>query len=183
MRECSYTGKVLIETERLLLRECVPEDADVVLRLLNEPSFLENIGDRGVHTPEEAAAYIINGPIASYAEHGFGMYMVLCKETGEPVGMCGLLRRAQFDHPDVGYAFFPEFWGRGFASEAASGVIEHARRTLGVSRVLGIVSPHNSASIQVLEKIGFTFQEHAVFELDGSDVLVYASTGEGGSAT
>jgi RimJ/RimL family protein N-acetyltransferase len=168
----------LIETERLLLRDCVPEDADVVLRLLNEPSFLENIGDRGVHTPKEAAAYLINGPIASYAEHGYGMYMVELRKTGKPVGMCGLLRRTQFEHPDVGYAFFPEFWGRGFASEAASGVIEHARRTLGIGRVLGIVSPHNSASIQVLEKIGFTFQEPAVFELDGSEVLVYVSNEE-----
>ena len=165
----------MIETERLLLRHCVPEDADVVLRLLNEPSFLENIGDRGVHTLEEAVTYLLNGPIASYAEHGYGMNMVLLKETGEPVGMCGLLRRPQFDHPDVGYAFFPEFWRRGFASEAASAVIEHARRTLGVGRIIAIVSPHNAASKLVLEKIGFTFQEHALFEPDGSEVLVYES--------
>jgi len=163
----------VIETERLLLRQCVVEDADVILRLLNEPSFLENVGDRGVRTTEDATNYLLNGPIASYAANGYGIYLVLLKETSAPIGMCGLLQRPQFVHPDVGYTLFPEFWRRGFAIEAASAVVEHAHRSLGIEHVLGLVSPHNSRSIQLLEKLGFIFQEPALLQPHNSEVLVF----------
>jgi [ribosomal protein S5]-alanine N-acetyltransferase len=163
----------VIETERLLLRQCVVEDADVILRLLNEPSFLENVGDRGVRTTEDATTYLLNGPIASYAANGYGIYLVLLKETGAPIGMCGLLQRPQFAHPDVGYAFFPEFWRQGFAIEAASAVVEYTHRTLAINPVLALVSPHNARSIQLLEKLGFIFQEPALLQPANSEVLVF----------
>jgi RimJ/RimL family protein N-acetyltransferase/uncharacterized protein YndB with AHSA1/START domain len=167
--------RVVIETDRLLLRYFEAGDAGVVLRILNEPSFIENVGDKGVRTTEDAAAYLASGPIASYEAHGYGLYLVVLKNTNEPIGMCGLLNRPQFADVDVGYSFLPEFWRRGFAAESVSAVIEHARRALGIGRIIALVAPHNVSSARLLEKLGFTFRERALLQPAGSEVLVYAS--------
>lgn len=165
----------MIETERLKLRQFVLEDAEIIVRILNEPSFIENVGDKGVRTIEDAVAYLENGPFASYAANGFGAYLVQLKESGEPIGMCGLLKREQFDDPDVGYTFFPEFWRQGFAAEAVSAVLEDSRRTLGIDRIIAIVSPHNAPSSRLLEKLGFSFKEITNFQPSGDEVLLYES--------
>ena len=166
---------IIVETERLQIRAFTPDDAGFMLRLLNEPSFIENIGDRGVRTEEEATAYLASGPIASYAAHGHGLCRVELRDTGQPIGMCGLLRREQFAGPDVGYAFLPEFWGRGFALEAVAAMIEDGRRSLGLTRIIAIVAPHNTASSRLLEKLGFKFEQTTQFQPDGSEIQVYAS--------
>ena len=167
----------MIETKRLRLRHFVEEDAAIVLRILNEPSFIENVGDKGVRTIDDAVAYLKNGPIASYVSNGFGAYLVELKETGEPIGMCGLLKREQFDDPDVGYTFFPEFWKQGYAAEAVTAVLEESRRTLGIDRIIAIVSPHNTPSSRLLEKLGFSFKEITNFQPSGDEVLLYESQG------
>lgn len=167
---------IVLETERLVLRHFTAEDAAFVLRLLNEPSFIENIGDRGVRTMEDAAAYLAGGPIASYARHGHGLNAVVLRETGEPIGMCGLLRREQFAHADVGYSFLPEFWRRGFAAESVAAVVEHGRRTLGLRSIIALVSPHNTASSALLEKLGFRYEERVNLLPSGSEVMVYRSS-------
>lgn len=159
----------ILHTPRLSIRRFAPDDAGFVLGLLNEPSFIENIGDRGVRTLEDAAAYLAGGPIASYDAHGHGLYHVSLTETGEPIGMCGLLRRAQFDAPDIGYAFLPAFWRRGFAEESVTAVLDHERP----ARVLALVSPHNHPSARLLEKLGFTFRETTRLDSSGSEVQVY----------
>ena len=147
----------VVETERLHLRHFAVDDAAFALRLLNEPSFLQNIGDRGVRTEEDAVRYLLDGPIRSYQQHGHGLNLVALRETGEPIGMCGLLRREQLDAVDLGYAFLPGFWSKGYAAESALAVLEHGRRTLGLSRFLAIVQPGNAGSIRVLEKLGFHY--------------------------
>ena len=150
-------GYVVCETPRLVIRRLDASDAPVILRLLNEPSFIENIGDRGVRSLDDALAYLTKGPFASYGQHGFGLFHVALKEGGDTIGLCGLLKRDWLDAPDVGFAFFPEFWSKGYARESALGVIEWARRTHGVTRVVGIVKPANIGSIRVLEKLGMRF--------------------------
>ncbi|HEX8244600.1 MAG TPA: GNAT family N-acetyltransferase [Longimicrobium sp.] len=156
-RDGRTDGMTVLETERLHLRHFAVEDAAFALRLLNEPSFLQNIGDRGVRTEEDAVRYLLEGPIRSYQQHGHGLNLVALKETGEPIGMCGLLRREQLDAVDLGYAFLPEFWSQGYAAESAAAVLEHGRRTLGITRFLAIVQPGNAGSIRVLERLGFTY--------------------------
>lgn len=146
---------VTLETERLRLRRVTEDDAAFVLRLLNEPSYLENIGDKGVRTLEDAAAYIRSAPMATYERFGFGMDAVELKETGAVVGMCGLLKREHLEHPDLGYAYLPEHWSRGYAVEAARGVLRHAREVLGLGTILAVTSLHNHASARVLERVGF----------------------------
>jgi RimJ/RimL family protein N-acetyltransferase len=95
--------------------------------------------------------------VASYERHGFGLFHVSLKATGEVIGMCGLLRRDWLDGVDVGFAFLPEFWGKGYACESAVAVIEWGRSKHGITRVLGITKHDNEGSIRVLEKLGLKF--------------------------
>lgn len=156
---------IVLETERLVLREVTEADAPFVLELLNSSGFIENIGDRGVRTLDEAAAYIRDRMLASYAEHGFGMWVVEQKLGGAPVGLAGLVKREGLDVPDVGYAFLARAWGQGYAQETAAAVVAHARERLGLTALAAITSPENYASMAVLRKIGFTFQ--GMIELPG----------------
>lgn len=147
-----------LETERLLLRQFTAADAAFILEQVNEPSFIQNIGDRGVRTLDDARAYISNGPVASYTKNGFGLYLVALKKTGESIGMCGLIKRDTLDDVDIGYAFLPKFWGKGYAVEAALCVKAYAKDVIGLKRIVAITNPDNEGSIRVLEKIGLRFE-------------------------
>ena len=166
--------RVILETPRLFLREFTHGDDAFVLRLLNEPSWLRFIGDRGVRTLEDACRYLDDGPFRSYATNGFGLWCVEPRESGAPLGMCGLIRRDTLPDVDVGFAFLPEAWGRGYAMEAASAVLAHARDALGLRRVLAITDPENAASIRVLERIGM--QREGTVRMPGEtlDLLLFA---------
>lgn len=145
----------IVETVRLSLRRFDARDAPFVLTLLNEPSWIENIGDKGVHTVADAERYIANGPLAMYERTGFGLYLVALKPTAEPIGMCGLIKRDGLDDVDIGFAFLPVYWGQGLAHEAASAVLGYARSTLRLSRIVAIVSPGNIRSAALLARLGF----------------------------
>jgi [ribosomal protein S5]-alanine N-acetyltransferase len=147
-----------LETDRLILRHMNEGDAGFILQLLNEPSFIQNIGDRNVRSLDDARAYILNGAMASYARHGFGLYIVTCRTTGESMGMCGLIKRETLEDVDIGYAFLPKFWSKGFAVEAALAVKQFARQVIGLQRIVAITDPRNLSSIRVLEKIGMEFE-------------------------
>lgn len=164
---------MILETSRLTLRLIRAHDAPFILRLLNEPSFLRFIGDRGVRTLDDARAYIENGPGASYARHGFGLWLAELRDSATPIGMCGLLKRDTLDDVDIGFAFLPAWWGQGFAHEAAAAVMDHARYSLGIARVVAIVSPENASSIRLLEKIGLTFGRRIDLNGDGRETCLY----------
>ena len=166
---------IVLESERLRLRRLTTADGEFMLRLLNEPSFIANIGDRGVRTLEGARKYLADGPIASYAKHGYGLYMVELKTTGEPIGICGLVKRDYLADADVGFAFLPEFWSRGYAFESAAAVKAFAFETLGLARVLAITSPDNIGSIRVLEKIGLKFAGMVNPPADAAEVRLFSS--------
>ena len=166
----------VIETERLLLRQLAIEDAGFILELLNEPSFIRNIGDRGVRTIEGANSYILNGPVASYAKNGFGLYLVKLKETDESIGMCGLIKRDTLDDVDIGYAFLPKFWSKGYAVESAQAVKEYAKNTIGLDRLVAIVDPENEGSIRVLEKIGLQFEKMVRLSEDDIDLKLFGAS-------
>jgi RimJ/RimL family protein N-acetyltransferase len=161
-------------TERLELRPLAPGDADFILRLLNEPSFLANIGDRGVRTREQAERYIEEGPARSFRENGFGLYRVGLRDGGEAVGVCGLIRREGLDAPDLGFALLPEHWGRGYAHEAAVAVLAQGRQRLGLERVLAIVLEENLGSVRLLGKLGFERQGTVQLPGDDTELELYA---------
>ena len=165
----------ILETERLLIRQLSTEDAGFILELLNEPSFIRNIGDRGVRTIEGANAYIVNGPVASYAKNGFGLYLVKLKETDESIGMCGLIKRDTLEDVDIGYAFLPKFWSKGYAFESARAVKEYAKNTIGLNRIVAIVDPENGGSIRVLEKIGLQFEKMVRLSEDDIDLKLFGT--------
>jgi ribosomal-protein-alanine N-acetyltransferase len=165
----------ILETERLLLRHLSIEDADFILELLNEPSFIRNIGDRGIRTLDGANSYILNGPVASYAKNGFGLYLVKLKETNESVGMCGLIKRDTLEDVDIGYAFLPKFWSKGYAVEAAQAVKEYAREQIQLNRIVAIVDPQNQGSIRVLEKIGLQFEKMVKLSEDDIELKLFGA--------
>jgi RimJ/RimL family protein N-acetyltransferase len=149
----------IIETERLLIRQLTADDDAFILELLNEPGFIKNIADRGVRTLDDARGYIANGPVKSYADNGFGLYAVVLKETGAPIGMCGLIKRDYWDEIDIGYALLERYWGRGYAYEAASAVMNYGRNVLNLPRIVAITAPDNDTSGHILEKLGLRFEK------------------------
>jgi RimJ/RimL family protein N-acetyltransferase len=165
----------VLETERLILRHFNTDDALFIISLLNEPSFLRHIGDKKVRNLEDASQYIVNGPVATYERHGFGLYQVELKDTHTPIGMCGLLKREELPQPDIGFAFLPDFWGRGFAFEAANAVLTDARERLKLNRILAIVNPDNNASIKLLEKLGLKFERNLKLASDRDEVKLFAT--------
>jgi RimJ/RimL family protein N-acetyltransferase len=169
----------VIETERLKLRRLGVADAEFIRELLSEPSFIENIGDRGVRSNEDACRYILNGPVRSYDRLGFGLYLVELKETGAAIGICGLLKRDALEDVDIGFAFLPKFWGKGYAYEAAAAVMEYGRNVLGLERIVAVTAPKNEASMRVLRKIGMRFERMIVMSEDGKESRLFVPDVDG----
>jgi len=169
------TPKTILDTERLRLRHFTNDDAEFVLGLLNEPSFLRYIGDKRVRNLDDARQYIANGPIASYERNGFGLYLVELKEDCAPIGMCGLIKRDGLPDPDIGFAFVPEYWSRGYAVEAAAAVMKYARDTFRLNRILAITSLDNEASGRLLAKIGFRLERTIKLSEDGEELKLFVS--------
>jgi RimJ/RimL family protein N-acetyltransferase len=165
----------VLETERLVLRRLTGDDAAFIFKLLNEPSFLRYIGDKGVRTRADAVAYIENGPVASYERFGFGLYLVELREAEIPIGICGLLKRETLTNVDVGFAFLPAFWSKGYAFEAASAVMEYGRNILGIGRIVAITAPENESSIRLLEKMGLKFERQMVLSEGAPEIKLFAS--------
>jgi [ribosomal protein S5]-alanine N-acetyltransferase len=163
-----------LETGRLTLQRFEFDDAPYVVELLNQPSFLRNIGDRGVRSADDAHRYLREGPMAMYEKYGFGLWRVSRRSDGVFVGMCGLLKRDILPDVDVGYAFLPDHWGQGYAFEAANATVEYGARAFGLKRIIGVVSDHNVASIRVLEKVGMRFERMYPMHPGEPDVRLYS---------
>jgi RimJ/RimL family protein N-acetyltransferase len=164
----------VLETERLSLRWLSDADAPFILALLNEPSWLKFIGDKNVHSLDDARAYIAKGPVDMYQRLGFGLFLVELKQGGIPMGLCGLIKRDALKDVDLGFAFLPAFWGQGHAYEAASAVLAYGRRALGLGRLVAITTPENESSIRVLERVGFRFEQMIKLSEDGEALKLFA---------
>ena len=169
---------VILQTDRLRLRRLTAEDAAFIFALVNEPSFIENIGDRNVRSEEDAVRYIQNGPMASYERYGYGLYKVELRQTSTPIGICGPLKRETLEFPDIGFAFLPPFWGQGFALESAAAVMDYSREVLGLNDIAAITTPTNERSIKLLEKLGFKFQCIKNLTEDASPIKLFLSKPE-----
>ena len=152
-------------TNRLILRHITIKDGAFYLKLVNEPSWIEHIGDRKIHDLQQAENALRNGPIASQEKNGFSLYLVERKEDSAAIGICGLIKRDYLDTVDIGYAFLPTYWGQGYALEAAQGVLEYANKELSIQNIAAIIFPDNINSQRLLEKLGFSLSD--VFTLNG----------------
>jgi len=165
---------MIVETPRLRLRKLTVDDAEFVFRLVNEPSFLSNIGDKGVKNLDGARQFILEGPWTCQKRRGYGQFLVELKEGGVPIGVCGLVYRESLDETDVGFALLPEYWKRGFAYEAADAMLQYGHSTLGIDRIVGLTSEENLASISVLEKLGMNFERIVKMSDDDPGTVLYS---------
>jgi RimJ/RimL family protein N-acetyltransferase len=163
----------ILETERLRLREFTPEDASFIIELVNSPGWLKYIGDRNIKTTDQARAYLENGPIKSYHDNGFGLWMVENKVINTPIGMCGILKRETLEHLDLGFAFLPEYMGKGYAFEAATATLTFAKEKLNVQTLCAITVPDNQNSIKLLQKVGMRFNNRICFPNNPEELLMY----------
>lgn len=154
---------LILETERLILRKFVLADAPFILELLNTPTWLQFIGDKGVKNLEDAENYLKNGSLKSYEENGFGFYLVAEKLTNKAIGMCGFIKRQELEDVDLGFAFLPDFIGKGFGYEIAQSTLEFGKEVLKLGRIIAIVNPRNAASNALLQKLGFVFEKTISF--------------------
>ncbi len=165
----------ILETERLVICQLSVNDAAFIFELLNSPSWLKFIGDRGVKTIEDAEKYLKNGPVKSYAQNGFGLYLVKLKVSNNPIGMCGLIKRDALEDVDIGFAFLPAYEKRGYGFESASAILAHSRATLGLKRIVGITIAANHSSIHLLEKLGLSFEKKIFLPGDEEELMLYGS--------
>ncbi len=163
----------VLETARMALRRLCLEDAPFIRELVNEPSWIRFIGDRGVRSLDDARAYLARGPIAMYERCGFGLWLCESKPAGEPLGICGLVKRDTLEDVDLGFAFLPRFWGLGYAHESAAAVLDYAREVLELDHVVAITSPDNEASIRLLRKLGLRLEK--TLEVGGLATQLFAT--------
>lgn len=167
--------KPIVETERLMLRKFTRDDAKFIVALVNTSGWLQFIGDRNIKTEAQAIAYLESGPLTSYALHGFGLSMVELKHDNIPIGMCGLLKREQLDHPDIGFAFLPEYTGKGYALEMVKATLAFATEQLTIHPVLAIVMPTNTKSTQLLEKVGMKFIKAFKSSQNAEELMLFSN--------
>ena len=166
---------VILETERLRLRQFTLGDTEFIIRLLNSPGWLEFIGDRNVKTEEQAQAYLSNGPLKSYEVNGYGLCLVETKNDNTPIGMCGIINRVNMEGQDIGFAFLTEYIGKGYGYEIASATLDHAMKELKLPRVFSITLPANKPSIKLLEKIGLEYKKNFTFPDETEELMLFSN--------
>ena len=165
---------VITITERLIIRELSVSDSPFILELVNTPTWLKFIGDRGVKNLDDAKSYLKKGPLKSYDDNGFGLYWVGLRDSNVPIGMCGLIKRADFDSPDIGFAFLPEHEGKGYGFESASVIMDYCKTEFHIKRIIGITLEANTASVRLLEKLGLQFEKNFIYETTKEELMLYA---------
>ena len=165
---------VILETNRLLLKQFDINDAPFILDLLNNPNWLQYIGDRNIKSLEDAKVYLLNGPIKSYQENGFGLSKIELKDNHIPIGMCGLIKREALENVDIGFALLPEYESRGFALEIASAMMDYAKDTLGIEKIVAITSEDNTRSVKLLGKLGLQFDKMVILAEGEKSLLLFS---------
>lgn len=162
----------ILDTKRLILRQFSVDDAPFIYDLFNDPDWIRFIGDRNIHTVDDARTFIEKRLIPTYEKFGFGFYLTAIKETGEPIGMCGLVKRDFLDDVDIGYAFLPHARGKGFAFEAAEATMRYGMDTLDIPRIVAITDVENVRSTRLLQKLGLHLQG-TITHPDGTPVNLW----------
>lgn len=164
---------IILETERLHLRTVSIDDAEFYLELINDPSWIKNIGDKGIRTIEAARESLKSGPMDMHQRLGFSLYVVERKQDGTAMGLCGLIKRDSLEDVDIGYAFLPQFRGSGYAREAASAVLKHGKDRFDFKRLVAITAPDNRDSYTLLEALGFKLEQLVVLKGETKETRLY----------
>lgn len=162
---------LIAETDRLRIRHLQKSDANFIYQLYNQPSFIKYIGDRGVHSPQDAEVFIQKVQ-DNYQQYGFWLYLVERKDNGQAVGVNGLIQRDYLEAPDIGFAFMTQSCGQGFAKESSQAILQHSKQ-LGLAHLYAITSPDNHVSEHLLKKLGFEFQRQDYFDNSTSPINLF----------
>lgn len=166
----------LISTDRLFIRKFDLNDAEFIYQLLNSEAWIKYIGNRNIRNLEDARNYIANSPLYFYQKFGFGPYLVALKDRYEPIGMCSLIKRDTLNDVDLGFAFLDPFIGKGYAYEASKAIIEFSEKTLALKKLVAIALPDNTASLKLLEKLGFRYQNNIQFPNETEELMLFSLT-------
>ncbi|WP_452219728.1 GNAT family N-acetyltransferase [Lacinutrix salivirga] len=163
------------ETNRLHIVKFTIADAPFFKTLVNTPGWLKYIGDRNIKTIVQAKDAIKNGHLKSYQENGFGFYKLLLKtENNKAIGTCGLIKREQLDHVDIGFAMLSEYEGKGFGFEASQAILQLAKHTFKLKTIAAITLPENKSSIKLIEKLGLSYAKKVTpFKDNNEELLLY----------
>lgn len=165
--------KIVMETARLTLREIELGDAPFLHELMNEPPWIQFIGDRGIRTHADARAFIADRLRPSYAHHGFGFWLTELTVDQTPLGICGLIKRDALDYVDIGFALCKRHWSHGYAREAGEAVVEFAREQAGLQKLAAITDPGNARSAKLLETLGLHFERELRLPDEDRDIRLY----------
>ncbi|HVG41509.1 MAG TPA: GNAT family N-acetyltransferase [Chitinophagaceae bacterium] len=165
--------KIILETERLYLRQFTTDDSAFILELVNTEGWLRYIGNRNISNLEQAQNYLVNGPIKSYQTYGYGLCMVQLKSSNEAAGMCGFIKRDTLENIDLGFAFLPQFTGNGYAFETAKMTVNYGFEQLQQKKIAAITLPQNDRSIRLLNKLGFVYEQNIHPEDSKEDLLLF----------
>ena len=164
----------VLETERLLLSRLSYEHCAFIFELVNEPSFKRFVGDKDVNSPEDARHYLREGPIGNYERFGYGLFLVTVKEARIPAGICGLVKRDEFDDPDLGFALLKRYRRNGYASESGEAVLAYGFEELTLRRIIAMADPDNEPSVRLLDKLGFLYERKVRMPDDDHDINLFS---------
>ena len=168
---------IIAETKRLLISKFNIKDAPFFLKLANAPNSLKYIGDKNLKSVEDAEKYLTNKTIKSYDDFDFGFYKLELKEdNNKPIGTCGLAKRDELEFADIGFAFLPQYEGKGFGYEASIEIMKLAKETYKLNKITAITVSYNKNSIKLLEKLGLTFEKKIKPFEDDEELLLFAKT-------
>lgn len=169
---------MILETDRLELCKISPNDVEFIFELLNTPTWLQYIGDKGIKTLADARDYIITGPMASYNKHGFGLWLIKSKLEQVPIGMCGLIQRDYLEDVDIGFALLPQYTEKGYAYEAAKATLNYATINLALKKIVAFTDTDNERSISLLKKLGMTFEKMITIPNDSEKLMLFSTTSD-----
>ncbi len=165
----------LLTTSRIVLDIATKKDAAFLHTLMNEPSYIKNIGDRNIKTVSDAENFIKEKFLKSYKDNGYGYYIVKIKESQKSIGICGLVNRKELNFIDIGYALLPHFWNNGFAFEATKALYDFALKNFNIKTIVAITDPNNKKSIALIKKLGLTYKKNIRLPDDEIECQLYSS--------
>ncbi|WP_369995239.1 GNAT family N-acetyltransferase [Winogradskyella sp.] len=160
-------------TQRLYIRPVSKHDAPFILELMNTPKWIKYIGDRNVRTVEEAENYLKEKALAQIVKYGYCNNVVIRKNDNARLGTCGLYHREDREDPDIGFAFLPQFEGKGYAFEAANKLMHVAKQNYDLTELSAYTLEDNFASRKLLERLGFDLKGVGKLTNNNEELLHY----------
>lgn len=164
---------VSIHTKRLTIRPLTESDTDFIFELYNTAGFKRFVGDKQLHSTQDARHYLTKNLMSMYETPGMGLFRIALQGDDIPIGICGLIKRDSLDDIDLGYGYLPAFEGQGYAFEAAEAMMTLAREEMALRRLVAITDSANARCISLLTRLGFSFEKNQESLPNGGYLALY----------